>query len=200
MDDPLNPPPGGDPEGAAKSGPELPPIPADRPPVLHPAILTAYGFEEDAPQRRTFRRNLLRLLAGGLTAFVLTAWVLVRVQLPFGFFSDGPREVVRAQLRALGLGEYRAAYGMFSAHYRAEVPFDAWRQMVVTHWRMFHSEVVSAGETSQSAAKASLEIHLRAADDKGYRARFTLIRLDGHWWIDDMRWAEESEERDTVRI
>ena len=200
MDDPLNSPPGGDPGPAAESGPELPPILADRATAIPPAILTAYGFEEDAPRRRTFRRNLLRLLAGGLTAFVLTAWVLVRVQLPFGFFSDGPRDVVRAQLRALGLGEYRAAYGMFSAHYRSEVPFDAWHQLVVTHWRMFHSQVVSAGETSQSGAKASLEIHLRAADEKGYRARFTLIRLDGQWWIDDMHWAEESEERDTVRI
>jgi hypothetical protein len=200
MDDPLNPPPGGNPEPAAESGPELPPIPADLQSVLHPAILRAYGFEEDAPRQRTFRRNLLRLLAGGLTAFVVTAWVLVRVQAPFGFFSDGPREVVRAQLRALGLGEYSAAYAMFSAHYRAEVPFETWHDVVVTHWRMFHSQVVSAGETSQSGTKASLEIHLRAADDRGYRARFTLIRLDGHWWIDDMRWAEESEVRDNVRI
>lgn len=200
MDDPLSPQPGGYPEPAAESASELPPTLADRATPIHPAILTAYGFAEEAPRQRTFRRNLLRLLAGGLTAFVLTAWVLVRVQPPFGFFSDGPRDVVRAQLRALGLGEYRAAYGMFSAHYRAEIPFDAWHQLVMTHWRMFHSQVVSAGETSQSGAKASLEIHLRAADEKGYRARFTLIRLDGHWWIDDMRWAEESEERDTVRI
>lgn len=200
MDDPLNPNPEEGSEPAAGPTPESPEVPVHPVTVLHPAVLSAYGSVEDTSRHRSFRRNLLRMLAGGLTAFVLTAWVLVRIEPPFGLFSDGPREVVRAQLRAVGLGEYRAAYQMFSAHYRSEVPYDAWHQVIVTHWRMFHSQVVSAAETSQSGARATLEVHLRAANDQGYRARFTLVRQDGRWWIEDMRWGDEAEQRDTVRI
>lgn len=200
MDERLNPSPEENSERAADPGRELPGVSAEEQTLVQPAPLTAYGLEEDASRRRSLRRNLLQLLAGGLTAFVLTAWVLVRIAPPFGLFADGPREVVRAQLRAVGLGEYRAAYQMFSAHYRSQVPYDAWHQLIVSHWRMFHSEVVSAGETSQSGSRATLEVHLRATDDRGYRARFTLVRLDGRWWIDDMRWGDEATADDTVRI
>lgn len=200
MDELLNPSPEENSERAADPGPELPGVSAEEQTLVQPAPLTAYGLEEDPSRRRSLRRNLLQLLAGGLTAFVLTAWVLVRIAPPFGLFADGPREVVRAQLRAVGLGEYRAAYQMFSAHYRSQVPYDAWHQLIVSHWRMFHSEVVSAGETSQSGSRATLEVHLRATDDRGYRARFTLVRLDGRWWIDDMRWGDEAASDDTVRI
>ncbi len=154
----------------------------------------------ESPQRRNLRNNLFTLLGLSLASFVLTAWVLVRVESPFGLFASGPRDVASAQLRALDHGEMRASYEMFSAQYRKQVTFDQWRQLVVTHWRQFHAEVLSAEAPEQSGQRVTLEIHLRGADEKPYRARFTLIRAQGRWWVDDLHWAEESDDRDLRRI
>jgi hypothetical protein len=162
---------------------------------LRIAAPPAMTHEEVESRRRSFRRNLLLLLSLSLAAFILTAWILVRVDAPFGLFSSGPQEIARAQLRALDRGELRPAYDMFSARYRQQVSFDVWHQLCVTHWRMFHAEVLRASTPAQSGPRATLDMHLRGADDKEYRARFTLIRLQGRWWIDDVHWAEESNGR-----
>jgi len=158
----------------------------------------ASGVEE-ASRRRDLRHNLLLLLSLTLAAFVLAAWILVRLDSPFGIFSTGPQEIVRAQLLALDRGQLRPAYDMFSARYREQVSFDVWHELIVTHWRMFHGEVVRTGELAQTGPGATLEIHLRGTDAKEYRARFTLIRLAGHWWIDDVHWAEEASDQNTIR-
>jgi hypothetical protein len=158
----------------------------------------ASGIEE-ASRKRNLRHNLVLLLSLTLAAFVLAAWILVRLDSPFGVFSTGPQEIVRAQLLALDRGQLRPAYDMFSARYREQVSFDVWHQLIVTHWRMFHGEVVRTGELAQTGPGATLEIHLRGADERGYRARFTLIRLAGRWWIDDVHWAEEASDQSTVR-
>jgi hypothetical protein len=158
----------------------------------------ARGVYESSLKRR-LRHNLLLLLSLTLAAFVLTAWILVRVDSPAAVFSTGPQEIVRAQLRALDSGQLRPAYDMFSARYRQQVSFDVWHELIITHWRMFHAEVLRAGEPAQTGPGVTLEIHLRGSDDKEYRARFVLIRLDGRWWIDDVHWAEESDEQNTVR-
>jgi hypothetical protein len=163
--------------------------------ALQPA---APGVEE-VSRKRSLRHNLLLLLSLTLAAFVLTAWILVHVDSPFGTFSTGPQEIVRAQLRALDRGQLRPAYDMFSARYRQKVSFDLWHELIVTHWRMFHAEVLRAGEPTQTGPGVSLDIHLRGSDEREYRARFTLIRLKGRWWIDDVHWAEEADEQNTVR-
>jgi hypothetical protein len=155
--------------------------------------------EEAASHRRNFRHNLLLLLSLTLAAFLLTAWILVRADLPFGMFSTGPQEIARAQLRALDRGELRPAYDMFSPRYRQQVSFDVWHELIVTHWRMFHAEVLRAGAPAQTGPRVTLEMYLRGADDKQYRARFTLIRMEGRWWIDDVHWAEEGRARGFVR-
>src|SRR6266436_9238783 len=150
----------------------------------------ASGMEE-ASRRRNLRHNLLLLLSLTLAAFVLAAWILVRLDSPFGTFSTGPQEIVRAQLRALDRGELRPAYDMFSARYRGQVSFDTWHELFVKHWRMFHADVVRAETPAVSGPGVTLEIYLHGADDKDYRARFTLIRTDGRWWIDDVHWTQE---------
>jgi hypothetical protein len=154
---------------------------------------------EEASRKRNLRHNLVLLLSLTLAAFVLAAWILVRLDSPSRIFSTGPQEIVRAQLLALDRGQLRPAYDMFSARYREQVSFDVWHELIVTHWRMFHGEVVRTGELAQTGLGATLEIHLRGADDRGYRARFTLIRLAGRWWIDDVHWAEEASDQNTVR-
>src|SRR5262245_4436255 len=76
--------------------------------------------------RSRFRRRMAWLLSLSLAAFILTIWILVRVQPPASLFSDGPLDVVRAQLDAVDHGDLRASYNLFSERYRAEVSFDAW--------------------------------------------------------------------------
>jgi hypothetical protein len=155
--------------------------------------------EAAASWRRTFRHNLLLLLSLALAAFVLTAWILVRVDAPFGIFSSGPQEIVRAHLRALDRGELRPAYDMLSPRYRGQVSFDTWHELFITHWRMFHADVVRTETTSIGGPGVTLEIFLHGADDRDYRARFTLVRTDGRWWIDDVHWTQEPDERDFSR-
>jgi uncharacterized protein DUF4864 len=156
--------------------------------------------EDAATRRRSFRHNLFLLLWLTLAAFILTSWILVRVDAPFGVFATGPQEIVRAQLRALDRGELRPAYDMFSPRYRGQVSFDTWHELFVRHWRMFHAAVVRADTPAISGPGVTLEIYLHGADDKDYRARFTLIRTDGRWWIDDVHWTQEPDERDITRI
>ena len=159
----------------------------------------APAVEDEALRRRGFLHNLFLLLSLALAAFILTAWILVRVDSPFGIFSTGPQEIVRAQLRALDRGELRPAYDMFSARYRGQVSFDTWHELFVKHWRMFHADVVRAETPAISGPGVTLEIYLHGADDKDYRARFTLIRTDGRWWIDDVHWTQEPDARDFSR-
>lgn len=154
---------------------------------------------EEVSRKRNLRHSLLLLLSLTLAAFVLTAWILVRVDSPFGIFSTGPQEIVRAQLLAVDRGQLRPAYDMFSARYREQVSFDVWHQLIVTHWRMFHAEVLRTGEPAQTGPGVTLEIHLRGADEREYRARFTVIRLAGRWWIDDVHWTEEAGQQNDVR-
>ena len=155
--------------------------------------------EDSALRKRSFRHNLFLLLSLALAAFILTAWILVRLDAPFGFFFSGPQEIVRAQLRALDRGELRPAYDMFSARYRGQVSFDTWHELFVRHWRMFHANVVRSEMPALRGPGVTLEIYLHGADDKDYRARFTLIRSDGRWWIDDVHWTQEADERDFSR-
>ncbi len=181
-----------------QAGSKWSPHPLEPTPICAALLPVAHGVEE-ASRKRSLRHNLLLLLSLALTAFVLTAWILVRADSPVGIFSTGPQEIVRAQLRALDSGELRPAYDMFSARYRQQVSFDVWHELIVTHWRMFHAEVLRTGEPARTGPGVTLEIHLRGSDDKDYRARFMLIRLEGRWWIDDVHWSEESDEQNTVR-
>jgi len=173
------------------------PDPANEP---LPAEFPAADFYADAAsRRRSFLHNLYLLLSLTLAAFTLTAWILVRVDSPFGRFSSGPQEIVRAQLRALDRGELRPAYDMFSSRYRGQVSFEIWHELIVSHWRMFHAEIVRSEEPAKSGPGVSLQIYLRGADDRDYRANFLLIRTGGRWWIDDVHWAVEPDQRDISR-
>lgn len=156
-------------------------------------------YADAAERKRGFRNNLFLLLGLTLAAFILSSWILVRVDSPVGIFSSGPQEVVRAQLRALDHGELRPAYDMFSPRYRGQVSFDTWHALFIAHWRMFHADVVRSESPAQSTSGVTLEIYLHGADDKNYRARFTLVRTDGRWWIDDVHWEQEPDERELSR-
>jgi hypothetical protein len=213
MDDPQNiPEPGASEEssdpgaGYAPTEPRIDPAGeriAAAAPQQEPAEYQHAAFaagEDSASRQRSFRHNLFLLLSLALAAFILTVWILVRLDTPFGFLASGPQEVVRAQLRALDRGELRPAYDMFSARYRGQVSFDIWHELFVTHWRMFHADVVRSETPEIRGPGVTMEIYLHSVDDKDYRARFTLIQTDGRWWIDDVHWTQEVDEHDISRI
>lgn len=213
MDDPLRIPPGpldGPHNESQEKESEVAPG-REAQPFFEPSIelVSSAPAEWTAPQhgastaeesrKRNLRHNLLLLLSLTLAAFALSAWILVRVNSPFGATSSGPQELVRAQLQAVDRGQFRPAYDMFSERYRQQVSFDLWHELIVTHWRMFHGEVLRSGAPAQTGLGVTLEIHLRGSDERQYRARFTLIRRLGRWWIDDVHWAEEADEQNTER-
>ena len=139
---------------------------------------------------RQLRRRLGALLAAGGVAFVLTTWTLVRLDHSGSGRLDGtPASVVRAHLEALNRGELHSAYGLFSPRYRGEVSFEAFRQLVATHGRMFHTRLLRFGRDEESDQRAVLETHLLAEGGEHYLARYTLVRAEGRWWIDDLRWG-----------
>lgn len=187
------------PELRAELSAELPAATVPRRDPAGDARSAVAAYKDAESRRRGFRHNLFLLLSLALAAFILTSWILVRVDAPFGIFSTGPQEIVRAQLRALDRGELRPAYDMFSPRYRGQVSFDTWHELFVSHWRMFHADVVRAETPAYSGPGVTLEIYLHGADDKDYRARFTLIRTDGRWWIDDVHWTQEPDARDISR-
>ena len=136
------------------------------------------------------------LLAAGLAALTLVAWLIVQRE---GLLDAvGPREIVRAQLDDLGRGQLRAAYELFSPRYRQEVPFNEWRELVVTHWRVFRTRELRFGENQQRGGRTVMETHLTAESGDHYVARFTLIRADGRWWVDDLRWSHESDDQGRI--
>ena len=180
--------------------------PAELPSQIAPAIhhtldeMPAAELDDRAEsRRRNFLHNLYLLLPLTLVAFTLTIWILMRVDSPFGIFSSGPQEIVRAQLLALDRGELRPAYDMFSERYRGQVSFDDWHELIVTHWRMFHAEVLHSEVPSSAGPGIALELFLHGGDDRDYRARFTLIHTGGRWWIDDVHWTVEPDQRDVSR-
>jgi hypothetical protein len=210
MDDPLDIPepasPSDTPENPLEADRQAPASPDEIPAAIVPPIYAAEewpaaaAIHADAIQRRhNFRRQLYLMLALGLIAFTLTSWILVRVDSPFGIFATGPQEVVRAQLRALDLGQLKPAYELFSPRYRSQVSFDAWHELCVAHWQMFHANIIRADQPEPSGASVLLEIYLRGADETNYRARFTVVRANGRWWIDDVHWMEEPSARETWR-
>ncbi len=152
--------------------------------------------------RRGLRRRLLALLAAGGVAFVLTTWTLVRFENPLGSAGLGssPMNVVKAHLEALNRGELHAAYAFFSPRYRQKVSFEAYHELVVTHWQMFHTRELRFSRDEESAERAILETRLLTEGGERYVARFTLVRAEGRWWIDDLRWRTEQGSKNLLKV
>ena len=144
----------------------------------------------ESPRRHLLRRLRILLLTGGL-AFALTTWMLVRFENPAAFFGfgPGPASVAREHLDAVRSGELRRAYGLFSASYRQRVPFEAYHRLVVTHRDMFRTESVQIQVKETAGNRTILLGQMVSADGEHYVAQFTMVRWEGRWWIDDLRWA-----------
>ncbi len=171
---------------------------------LHP-VEPGPAPERREATRRSLLRRLLALLTAGGAAFALTTWTLVRYDSPFGLFgwgakADRPAGIVKAHLEALNRGEFRAAYALFSRHYREQVSFEEYRRLVLAHRRMLHTRELRVIRQQESGERAVLETSLLAQNGERYTARFTLVRVDGRWWIDDLRWGSEPEFKGRVSV
>jgi hypothetical protein len=147
-------------------------------------------------------RRLKRLLIFGCALFTLLIWLLVRLENPgvLSLFAPGPAHVVRQHLQALNRGEFREAYLLFSKHYRNEVSFELYHELVVTHSAMFHTRVVSVSHQESSGNRIVLDTRVLASDGEHYVARFTLVRLENRWWIDDLHWGADTDRRTIISI
>lgn len=203
MEEPIN---GGEliPEPAA-------PEPAP-PPAWHPA------FDRERRRRRTLLRRLAALLGTGTLAFTLTTWLLLRHEsrspqsalpdppgaridaTPHGAAPAGEEAVgaalrtARAQLDALNQDDISGAYSYFSPGYRARVSLATFRKLIRAHHDMFHTEEQDVKMRSQAPDRVLLDIHVSSDDDEDYVAEFTLVRLDGRWCVDNLRWGFDDDD------
>jgi len=199
--------PVGDPEGFSPA-----PEPVAEPPVWRPA------FERERRRRRALLRRLAALLGTGTLAFTFTTWLLLRHESraprlvspvlatpATGAAKDSPpaaeesaesgalREA-RSQLEALNQGDVSGAYSHFSPRYRARVPLATFRKLVTAHRDMFHTEEQDVKTRSSSADRVALDIHVSSDDDEDYVAEFILVRVQGRWCVDDLRWAVDESD------
>ncbi len=142
--------------------------------------------------RRALLRRLRVLLVSGLTVFSLLLWGLVRVEDPLALlgWGSGPQRVVRAHLDALRRGQPRAAYELFSEHYREEIPWLAYERMVNAHSEMFRTRLIEVLDQPSDDLRSVLDARLLSANGRYYVARFTVVRIADRWWIDRVRWSQ----------
>ncbi len=147
-------------------------------------------------------RRLKRLLIFGCALFTLTIWLLVRLENPGNFspFAPGPARIIRQHLEALNRGELREAYLLFSQHYRDQVSFELYHEFVVTHSALFRTRIVSVSQQETSGNRIVLDTRVLASDGERYVARFTLVRVENRWWIDDLRWGTDTHRRNVISV
>jgi hypothetical protein len=176
--------------------------------------------ERERIRRRTLLRRLTALLGTGTVAFTLTTWLLLRhapepaaprlataspdIERRGGAAQDPAPEdsaavnaalrIARAQLIALNGDDITGAYSYFSPRYRARVPLPLFRKMVLAHRDMFHTEESDVITRSGSEDRVVVDIHVSSDDDEDYVAHYTLVRLRGHWVVDDLRWGFDDDE------
>lgn len=158
------------------------------------AIANAVRQARERHQRIILKRVWMLLAVAGV-AFVLTTWILVRrdsIAKPVIGNSE-PSQIIRKQLDALNRGELREAYALFSQDYRKQVPFEAFHELVFSHWAMFRARTIDFDSLEETRVRAILDTHITSADGARYLARYTLVEIEGQWWIDDVHWGREDE-------
>jgi hypothetical protein len=176
------------------------PLPPDWDHVFSPSPWFDPPVQEKL-RRRTLLMRLRVLFVLGLMAFSLVTWLFVRKDGAGALFLDpGPGITVRRHLDALNRGDLRAAYDLFSEHYREDVSLRMYHDLVTTHWQMFRTRRADYDRRDDAAGHAVIEARLLSADGERYLARFVLVRTGGRWWIDDLRWASARDDSRRIRI
>lgn len=135
-------------------------------------------------------RRLALLFASSFVAFSLTTWFLARTN----NIADVPsventaEAVIRQQFEALSQGKTRVAYALFSPRYRSEVSFENFEQTVHAHGAIFRATSIRKESEIETVARAEIKLRLETSGGDLFVARYTLIEIEGRWWIDEMRW------------
>lgn len=144
--------------------------------------------------RALLLRRLSIVLAVAIASFTLTVWLLVRNQSDIRVTNSGdPTAVVRSQLDAIARGDLRAAYALFSMQFRARVSFIAFHQLINTHPTLFHAQNIRFGAPRRTTARAVLDARIESENGENFTARFTLVTIQGRWWIDDIRFRRDEQ-------
>jgi uncharacterized protein DUF4864 len=185
-------------------------------PAAAPAWQPAFHRERD--RRRLLLRRLAALLGTGTLAFTFTTWLLLRHEsrstragAPAPAKTDGPSQgpaaprdkvaaaaalrTARAMLAAMNQDDLGTAYSYFSQRYRAQVSLSSFRSLVKKHRDMFHTEEQNVKTRSETKDRVLLDIHVSSDDDEDYVAQFTLVRLDGRWWVDQLHWSFDEDDQ-----
>jgi hypothetical protein len=172
--DSTNPPPSGEPAEKQFS----PPAFHEHPRVTNPLL----------------PRRLAMLFASSFVAFSLTTWFLARTNntadVPHA--ANTAEGVIRQQFEAVSQGEMRVAYALFSPRYRSEVPFETFEETVRAHGAIFRATSVRKESEIETVARAEIKLRLETAGGDRFTARYTLIEIEGRWWIDEMRWQVDA--------
>jgi uncharacterized protein DUF4864 len=177
-------------------------------------------FDRERHRRQALLRRLAALLGTGTLAFTLTTWLMLRRESravrPSAAVPVAPKVngktpgapatedaagaalvAARAQLDALNQDDISGAYAYFSPNYRARVPLATFRRLIRAHRQMFHTEEQEVTTQSQADDRVLLDIHVSSDDDEDYVAHFTLVRLNGRWFVDNLRWAIDDDDTHT---
>lgn len=194
------------------------PEPDAEPAAAAPAWQPAFHRERD--RRRLLLRRLAALLGTGTLAFTFTTWLLLRHEsrssraealAPAAAKTDGPARgpatprdeaagaaalrTARAMLAAMNKDDLGTAYSYFSQRYRAQVPLPSFRSLFKKHRDMFHTEEQDVKTRSETKDRVLLDIHVSSDDDEDYVAQFTLVRLDGRWFVDQLHWSFDQDDQ-----
>ena len=186
----------------------------------HNERLMAHFQSHHAGWRRAMLRRLAALLCTGAAAFTLTTWALVQrerhrpaafVVLPDARSESGEKgqpaspgqtpgqnanaaATAREQLDLLSRGEVSSAYEIFSPAYRAKVPLEAFRALVSSHRALFRTEEEEMDSAIIGPDRTRVDLHVQSEDQERYIAHFILARIDGRWFVDDLRWVNADDE------
>ena len=173
--------------------------------------------QPERSDQSNLRKKLATLLLVSLAAFSLTTWRLARVDVSVessvrakdetGRAAEGhdgdvtaAASVVEAQLDALSEGKIHKAYELFSARYRKEVSFEMYHDLIISHREMFETHELTFLRREVTGDRAIVETHTESEEGGHYVARFTLTRIGGRWWIDDVQWGEEGESEELTQV
>ena len=151
-----------------------------------------HRYDDSAQARKRWLRRMIALMGTSCVVFALTVLWLSRLPSPASLQNADfqAEKVVRAHFAALDRGDFRAAYALFSKRLRQEMPFDQFHEIMESHLQLLQGRVI-VYPARTSAGRVVVDIAFHEIQPMALTAEFTLVRSDGHWWIDSMHWNLE---------
>lgn len=158
--------------------------------LMHQAPGSRHDASPEA--RKRWLRGMIALLGISCLAFAVVVLWLSRLPSPASLQNADfqAEQVVRAHFAALDRGDYRAAYSLFSERLRHQMPFNQFHEIMEDHLQMLQGRVI-VYPARTTAGRVVMDISFRGVRSMDLTAEFTLVHMNGHWLIDNMRWNME---------